>query len=81
MTLNDLKSGEKAIITGVSQEIFGIERLKELGLISGTEIKVIRYSPFNDLVMIYVRGSSLCIRLKDAKKIRVVKFEKDMSNR
>ena len=81
MNLNDLKSGETAIITKLDTLIYGYERLKELGLTIGTKIKVVRYSPFNDPVIINVRGCDICIRVQVAKKIGVKVIEENLFNR
>ncbi|MBR1983959.1 MAG: ferrous iron transport protein A [Clostridia bacterium] len=81
MNLIDLKIGEQGVITTLNETLYGIERIKELGLTVGSKIKVVRFSPFNDPVLIEIRGYRLILRVKDAKKIGVRLFEKDLSNR
>lgn len=46
-----------------------------MGLMSGTEFRVIRYAPLGDPIEISVRGSLLSIRGDEAKLINVVKQE------
>lgn len=71
MTIKDLKHGESAVITDLDENLYGIERLKELGFIKGTTVTVVRFSPFNDPVIIKIRGYEVCIRLSDAGHIKV----------
>lgn len=40
-------------------------RLADLGLVPGTEVKVIRRAPFGDPIEIEVRGYRLCLRGAD----------------
>ena len=81
MNLNNLKSGETAIITKIDNSIYGYERLNELGLLVGTKIKVVRYSPFMDPLIINVRGVDICIRVEVARKIGVKLFEENLFDR
>ncbi len=81
MNLNDLKEGEYGVITLIDENLYGVERLKELGFTDGTIIEVVRRSPFADPIMIKIRGCHLSIRIKDAKKIGVKKVEKYLLNR
>lgn len=71
MTLDQLKDGDQAIIQHYSggSEIQG--RLKELGLVRGTRITVLRFAPLGDPMEIQVRGYNLAIRKKDAVCISV----------
>jgi ferrous iron transport protein A len=40
-------------------------RLADLGLVAGTEVKVIRRAPLGDPIEIEVRGYRLCLRAED----------------
>ena len=81
MNVTQLKIGEQGVVTALDKTLYGIERIKELGLTIGSKIKVIRYSPFNDPIIIEIRGYNLALRVKDAKKIGVKVLEKDLFNR
>ncbi|HHJ53088.1 MAG TPA: ferrous iron transport protein A [Caldithrix abyssi] len=71
MRLADLKPGEEATISGMSDESAGGERLRELGLSDGTPIRVIKYAPLGDPMEIKVRGYYLSLRKNLARRIRV----------
>ena len=73
MTLDQLKAGEKGTILGYEGEEDLHYRLKELGLIRGTEIFVKRFAPLGDPMEIILRGYSLSLRRQDASKILVRK--------
>mgnify|MGYP003383475489 CR=1 FL=1 len=46
-------------------------RLRELGLVPGTKIRLVRRAPFGDPIEVAVRGSRLAMRQSEAKHIRV----------
>lgn len=73
-SLSELQPGDKAIILSLPQEQILAMRLREMGLLSGTEIVYVRKAPLGDPVEIKVRGYSLSLRLKEASLISVKKF-------
>lgn len=70
-TLAQLKIGEKATVQGYEGEEDLHYRLKELGLVGGTEVFVKRFAPLGDPMEIVLRGYSLSIRKQDASKILI----------
>ncbi len=72
--LADLKPGDRAIIRGLPQDQLLAMRLREMGILSGTEITYVRKAPLGDPLEIKVRGYSLSLRLKDAATIHVEKI-------
>jgi len=75
MTIADLVPNDTAVISGFSTAGSHLRRFREMGLMNGTELKVIRYAPLGDPIEISVRGSLLSIRGDEAKLINVVKQE------
>ena len=73
MTLNDLKSGEKGVITFISLDEKTTQRLTDMGVTSGVEVKVLRRAPLGDAIEILVRGYRLSIRKNTAVKIQINK--------
>lgn len=71
MSMNELKSGNIAIIKGISGDEKLAKRLLALGCIEGTEVKVKRTAPLGDPIVFSVRGFDLAIRKNDAKNIKV----------
>ena len=69
--LSKLKIKESGVISSFSGESPIRERLMELGLVPGTEIKVKRFAPLGDPMEIVLRGYSLSIRKEDANLILV----------
>lgn len=72
--LSDLQPGDRAIIRALPQDQLLATRLREMGLLSGTEITYLRKAPLGDPLEIKVRGYSLSLRSKDAAEIHVEKF-------
>lgn len=74
MFLSDLKPGETGIVRGYLTRSALTNRLRELGLVRGTQVTVKRASPFGDPIEITVRSYSLSLRKKDAGEIKVEKI-------
>ncbi|HBM79493.1 MAG: FeoA family protein [Clostridiales bacterium] len=72
MSLNDLKSGESALIEHIEGDMRLVKRLMALGYISGTKVTVKGSAPLGDPIIIKVRGSEFALRRKDAKNIYVM---------
>ncbi|WP_040212098.1 FeoA family protein [Clostridium polynesiense] len=69
MSINDLKLGEKAVITDIQGNEKLAKRLMALGCIEGTEIRLKQKAPFGDPLIVNFRGFDLAIRRNDAKNI------------
>ena len=74
--LSNLRSGEKAVIAGISQECKGEirRRLLDLGFVPGTEISIDLTSPMGDPVSYSVRNTNIAIRNEQAKLILIEKL-------
>ncbi len=70
MTLDQLKPGERGIVTGwTSPE--PPSRLLELGILQGTQLEIIRTAPMGDPIDVRVRGYHLSLRRQEAGLIEV----------
>ena len=74
-TIAYLAPDDTAVITGFTADGAHLRRFREMGLMKGTELKVIRYAPLGDPIEISVRGSLLSIRGDEASFIEVAKSE------
>ncbi len=79
MRLSELEEGSHAVIQKVYSHNENENRLYELGLIPGTEIKVIRHAAWSGPMIIKVMNYELCIRRNSASHIQVK--EKTLSRR
>lgn len=70
-TLLHLSLGEAATIAEVGGDRVFRRRLMELGLVPGTEIKVLAVAPLGDPIEIEMRASRLSIRKHEAAEISV----------
>ncbi|MDA8161371.1 MAG: FeoA family protein [Desulfobacteraceae bacterium] len=73
MTLDDLKTGERARVIKVAAHGPFKKRLLEMGFISGTDVEVIKYAPLKDPVEYLIRGYHISLRHEEAKNILVEK--------
>ena len=69
MTLTDLSLGETGIIHKIETDTTLSNRLRELGLLDGIIVRMIKMAPFNGPVEIKVHHSYLSIRWDDAQTI------------
>lgn len=75
MTLNDLKLGEKGIVTKTFFTGSDKRRVADLGIVKGSEIVPLHKSPFHDPTAYLIKGAVVAIRKKDAKRIRIERGE------
>ncbi len=71
MTLIDLSPGEVGTINSIRGNRHLKNRLVELGLLSGTDVRLVKCTPFNGPVEIKVRDSYLSIRWDDAQLVEL----------
>ncbi len=73
MLLTDLPPGSAAVIEDIPVgHDEHITRLRELGLVPGTKVRVIRRAPLGDPIEISVRGSRLAMRRSEARHIKIL---------
>ena len=72
-TLCDLADGSSAVIQDIPLgHDEHITRLRELGLVPGTRIRLVRRSLFGDPIEVAVRGSRLALRRSEARHIKIL---------
>ncbi len=72
LTLDKLKPGQECRIVEVHTEGVEGQRLLDMGLVSGTRVRVIRNAPLRDPMNIRIRGYGLALRHSEARGIEVV---------
>lgn len=70
-TVNELKIGEKAIVTGLGCSGALRRRIIDMGITPGAVIIMRKAAPMGDPIEINVRGYELSIRRSEAKEITV----------
>jgi ferrous iron transport protein A len=70
--LAGLLPGERALVRRVHGAPEFSRRMSELGLVPGTEVRMIRRAPFGDPIEFVVRGTHFSIRRAEAEGIRVL---------
>lgn len=70
-TLGDVRVGSCARVRHVSGDRRVRRRLLEMGLLPGTDVRVVRRAPMGDPIELRLRGYSLSIRQADATGIEV----------
>ena len=72
MTLKDATTGMTLTVTSIGDSPLK-QRLMTMGLIPGTQIKVLRSAPFGDPIAIALRSYNLAMRRDDAALVEVQK--------
>ena len=70
-TLKQLAIGDSAIVTKVGGEGSLRQHFLDMGLIPGTEVKVMKYAPMGDPIEIRLHGYELTLRLAEADQIEI----------
>jgi len=69
--LDELRPGEKGRIVKVGGARNYLRRLRDMGLVAGSEIEMERIAPLGDPVEIRVKGYHLALRREEAAGIEV----------
>lgn len=70
-TISDLLPGGEGVISGFLNGDAALRRFREMGLVEGTGVRVVRKAPFRGAIEIAVRGARLSIRNEAARQIAV----------
>lgn len=70
-TLDKIPTGELCVVINVDTQASLKQRLYDIGLVPGTEIKVVHQSPAGNPRAYLVRGAVIALRNCDAEKITV----------
>lgn len=70
-TVADLKPGDEAVIRDFTTSDDSMLRFRELGMLPGTTISLVRRAPLGDPLELSVRGSLLSVRAHEAKLIEI----------
>lgn len=69
ISLDQLPVGARGVVVKVAENLRGIKKFADLGLVSGTLLEMEGTAPLGDLMRIKVMGSSLSLRKSDATHI------------
>ncbi len=69
--LSELAIGSKAVIQGLPPQGPASLRLREMGVLPGVVITLVRTAPFGDPLEIRVRGYNLTLRKSEAEHVMV----------
>lgn len=69
--LSDLAIGTAAVVRELSSQGSAVVRLREMGLLVGTPLTLVRAAPLGDPLEIKVRGYRLTLRKSEAEHVLV----------
>lgn len=71
MNLSEVPVGHRARVISVTGQDRISTRLKEMGVVPGAEVTVVKSAPFGDPVQLRLMGYSLAVRLSEARAVAV----------
>ena len=71
MKLSELAVGASAVVREFPRSGAAFVRLREMGLLSGTRLTLVRTAPFGDPIEIKLRGYHLTLRKSEAEHVLV----------
>ncbi|NHZ85437.1 MAG: ferrous iron transport protein A [Planctomycetia bacterium] len=74
-SISDFKPGDIVTIIGFTGEMELQSRLVEMGFIPGIHLRIVKYAPWKGLVELKIRNYLVSIRMRDAKNIKVKKYD------
>lgn len=69
--LSRLGEGQQALVTEIQEDGAMGRRLRDMGLVRGTPVRCLQYSPLGDPVAYLVRGAVIALRRADSRRVRV----------
>jgi ferrous iron transport protein A len=76
LQLDNLEPGQKGVVTSIKGSGATRRRIMDMGIVRGSEIKVIRRAPLGDPVEFEIRDYNLTLRKSEAERIYVSLEEK-----
>lgn len=70
-TLDQLQPGDTGTVSAINGTGTSHQRLREMGIMEGSPIEVIRHAPFGDPVEISIQGYNLSLRKREAALIEI----------
>ena len=70
MNLSQLEPGGRAVVTEISADNMR-RRLREFGLIKGTEVFCVQRSPLGDPVAYLIKGAVIALRNEDSALVQI----------
>ena len=71
VSLSTLSKGEKGIIKEFPRQDSAFVRLREMGVLPGTQFTLVRLAPMGDPIEIKIRGYNLTLRKTEADHVMV----------
>ncbi len=79
-TLNELKPGERAVVSSLKTTGNMRRRLLDIGLINNTDIECLGKSPCGDPTAFLIRGAVIALRSEDCSNIFISRKKEPMRN-
>jgi len=70
--LSRLRDGEKAQVLEITGGGAMGRRLRDMGLVRGTQVECLLHSPFGDPAAYLIRGAVIALRREDSRRVRAV---------
>ena len=69
--MGQLRDGQRGLVFGIDEAGAMGRRLRDMGLVRGTQVECLHHSPFGDPAAYLIRGAVIALRQQDASGIRL----------
>lgn len=77
MLLSEMKEGQSGIISSMRGNSLLRRRIREIGILNGTQVYVEKYAPLKDPLELIVKGCHISLRVEEAAQITVDDVKED----
>ena len=77
MLLSEMKEGQSGIISSMRGNSLLQRRIREIGILNGTEVYVEKYAPLKDPLELIVKGCHISLRVEEAAQITIDEIKQD----
>ena len=70
-SLASLRVGQQGTVTEIEESSPMGRRLRDMGLVRGTQVECLHHSPFGDPAAYLIRGAVIALRREDSRRVQI----------
>lgn len=69
--MGQLRDGQRGLVFGIDEAGAMGRRLRDMGLVRGTQVECLHHSPFGDPAAYLIRGAVIALRREDSRRVQI----------
>lgn len=69
--LGRLRDGQRGLVAKIDEAGAMGRRLRDMGLVRGTQVECLQHSPFGDPAAYLIRGAVIALRQEDSRRVQI----------